>query len=104
MDLNAEHKCLPNEYLELKINGTFSQNKSQNNFISNEYNDIIFSIIGEKYSYGTKCNNIVFDEEINSKIYDSELVCTFRGDTKAFIRPKITQDIFLHDFREYDLI
>jgi hypothetical protein len=58
----------------LKINGTFSQNKSQNNFISNEYNDIILSIIWEKYTYGAKCNNTVFDEEINSKFYDSELV------------------------------
>ena len=48
MDLNAEYKCLPNEYHELKINGTFSQNKSSNNFISNEYNDITLSINGEK--------------------------------------------------------
>ena len=90
MDLNTENKCLPNEYHEYKINGTFSQNKSRNNFISNEYNDITLSTIGEKYSYGTKCNNIVFDEEINSKIYDSELVCTFRGDGKALIKPKIS--------------
>ena len=48
MDLNTENKCLPNEYHEYKINGTFSQNKSRNNFISNEYNDITLSINGEK--------------------------------------------------------
>ena len=102
-EVKAEHKCLPNGYHELKINGTFSQNKSPNNFKSTEYNDITLSIVGEKYTYGAHCNITVFDEEINSNVYDSELVCTFRGDTKAFIKPTVTEDIFLHDFPEYDL-
>ena len=102
-EVNAEHKCLHSEYHELKTNGTFSQNKSPNNFKSTEYNDITLSIVGEKYTYGAHCNITVFDEEINSNVYESQFVCNFRGDTKAFIKPKITEDIFLHDFPEYDL-
>lgn len=102
-EVKAEHKCLPDGYHELKINGTFSQNKSPNNFKSTEYNDITLSIVGKKYTYEARCNITVFDEEINSNVYDSELVCTFKGDTKALIKPKVTEDIFLHDFPEYDL-
>ena len=101
-EIKAEHKCLSNEYHEMKINGFFSENKSANNFKSTEFNDIILSIVGKKYTYVSKCNITVFNNEINSNVYDSEMICQFRGDTKAYILPKITEEIYLHDFPEYD--
>lgn len=51
-EVNAEHKCLPNDYHELKINGTFSQNKSPNNLKSTEYNDITLSVIEKNTHMG----------------------------------------------------
>ena len=81
----------------------FLENKSTNNFKSTEFNDISLSVAGKKYTYGAKCNITIFNKEINSNVYDSEMICLFRGDTKAYILPKIDEEIYLHDFPEYDI-
>ena len=72
---------------------------------SKEYNNLQISIyVDQKDVDRAICNITVLSDEKNSNVgYESEMVCKFQGNKKAYIFPTKSKEIFFHDFPEYDL-
>lgn len=100
----VKHNCLPDNYHEMIIKGFFTDNNEANTLKSREINNFhIFLYINNSYLNISYCNITVHNNEKNNIDYESEMVCNFRGYNKAYIFPTKAEDIYFHDFQEYDL-